>query len=111
MKRLKRKSYKIGWDRIFINKKSIPDSKYRYVLIKDMNTSEYYISKFTIEVDENLEDLFIIRIETDYNFLTDQFMRFDIKIIGFLEKLPYSIEYEQDVINRYESERKIRKKE
>lgn len=111
MKRLKRKSYKIGWDRIFINKKSIPDSKYKFILIMDMNTSEYYLSKFTIKVDENLEDLFIINIEDDYNFLTDQFMRFDIKIIGFLERLPYSIEYEQDVINRYESERKIREKE
>jgi hypothetical protein len=85
MKRLKRKNYthRIGYKTIYLDKKCIPDFRYNYILIMDMNTSEYFITKFSIQIKREYLDTCILNLESEKH------MNMDIKIIGFLENLPY----------------------
>lgn len=94
-------NYKIADERIILLEKE--DLKeYPYILIFDKTNIEYIICKYETQEKGNF---LLIDIESDYNYLTDGIMKFDIEIIGFFECIPYNGEYLESEMYRLEHEK------
>lgn len=92
--------YEIKNERISVQSKI--DEKemkqYPFILIYDKTNKEYIICSYNLYYEENLEIIWFIDLEEDYNYLTDKFLGYDIEIIGFLESIPYNYEYEENIM-------------
>jgi len=81
--------------------------EYPYILIYDKTNREYVICSYTLYYEENLEVIWFIDIERDYDYLTDSILGHDIEIIGFLETIPYNYENEENNMYKREYEKDL----
>lgn len=81
--------------------------KYPFMLIYDKTHREYTICRYNLYYEENLEIIWFIDIEDDYNFYTDEILGFDIEIIGFLETIPYNYEHDEEIMYKREYEKEL----
>ena len=106
MKTLK---YEIKNERISVQEEvNIEEMKeYPFMLIYDKTHREYTICRYNLYYEENLEIIWFIDIEDDYNFCTDEILGFDIEIIGFLETIPYNYEHDEEIMYKREYEKEL----
>jgi len=104
--------YEIKHERILVKSKIKENDflEYPYILIYDKTHREYIICNYTLYYEENLEIIWFIDIQDDYNYLTDSIMGIEIEIIGFLETIPYNYEYEENVMYKREYEKELLEK-
>lgn len=105
--------YEIKNERISVQEEiDLEDMKeYTYILIFDKTNKEYIVCRYNLYYEENLELIWFIDLESDYNYLVDKFLGYDIEIIGFLESFPYNYEQEETIMFRKEAEKEIIEKE
>ena len=78
--------------------------EYPYILIYDKTHREYIACNYNLYHEGNLEIIWFIDIQDDYNYLTDEILGIEIEIIGFLETIPYNYEHEENVMYKREYE-------
>jgi hypothetical protein len=102
-------NYEIKHERILVQS-DIDENEmreYPYILIYDKSHREYIICNYTLYYEENLEIIWFIDIQDDYNYLTDSILGIEIEIIGFLETIPYNYEHEENIMYKREYEKEL----
>lgn len=88
-----------------INEKELLE--YPFILIYDKTHREYIVCNYNLYYEENLEIIWFIDIQDDYNYLTDEILGIEIEIIGFLETIPYNYEHEEEIMYKREYEKEL----
>ncbi len=105
------KNYTLKNERISIPSEEIVSlENYPYILIYEKVNKEYTLCRYNLYYEENLEIIWFIDLEDDYNWLTDEIMGLEIEIIGFLESIPYNYENLENHMYRMEYEKDLCKK-
>lgn len=105
------KNYTLKNEKISIPSEEIINlENYPYILIYENVNKEYTLCRYNLYYEENLEVIWFIDLEDDYNWLTDEIMGLEIEIIGFLESIPYNYESLENHMYRMEYEKDLCKK-